>query len=225
MIIHESRQPIASGTTAVAHETRIKVCGVTNVDDALSAAELGAHAIGLIFAPSHRQIDVNTAAQIVRALPPFVITIGVFLNESLDTIRRTLDVVRPYAVQLHGDESPDFCASVGRPVIKRFNIAPDDTTTTLKTRISQYDVAGHLLDPGAGDGRAFDWTLAAGLSDRLILAGGLNPDNIADALRIASPSAVDVCSGVESEPGRKDRNKLHAFVQEIRHHDADTNAQ
>lgn len=207
------------------HRTRIKICGITNVDDALTAARFGADAIGLIFAPSRRRIHVEIAVRIVQALPPFVLTVGVFRDVSPDTIRQTIEHVPVNAVQLHGDESPDFCAAVDRPVIKRFSIAPDDTSASLTTRLEGYDVAGHLLDPGAGDGRAFDWTLAAGLSDRLILAGGLNADNIASALRIASPSAVDVCSGVESEPGRKDRNKMHAFIQEIRRHDADKNAQ
>lgn len=223
MIAHaSSTQSTPDGNASTAtRRTRIKICGVTRVADAAEAIRLGADAIGLIFAESVRRIDVAKARKITESLPPFVASVGVFRDQSALAVNAIADAVGLHIVQLHGSESPRHCAAIRRPVIKCIHVAPDDTIASFRRKIAGYDVSGHLLDPGAGQGRTFDWSQAANVSDRLILAGGLSPQNIAEALAIAAPSAVDVCTGVECEPGIKDHAKLSAFIQEVRRHDAD----
>lgn len=221
MITHCGSSPHAGATTvAVSGRTRIKVCGITRLDDALYCAGSGADAIGFVFAESKRRIEPTAAARIVRALPPFVMAVGVFVDDSPDRVNEVADCVGLHAVQLHGSESPGDCASIRVPVIKRFDVTSTDTPESLGVRIDPFDVAAYLLDPGAGDGRAFDHAVAAGLSHRLVIAGGLTADNVSDAIAAALPWAVDVCSGVEKSPGVKDRAKIQAFIEEVRHHDA-----
>lgn len=215
--------PAVTPVHTTQNRTRIKICGITNANDALRAATLGADAVGFIFTDSPRRVSLDQAADVIRALPPFVMTVGVFRNQASDEVNRIIRATRVHAAQLHGDESPATCAAIERPVIKRFDVRSGDDSTSMRSRINQYNVAGHLLDPGAGDGRPFNWTLARNLSHRLILAGGLTADNVAEAIAVAAPFAVDVCSGVEREPGIKDHASLIAFIQEVRRHDADAN--
>lgn len=200
--------------------TRIKICGITNPDDALVAAEAGADAIGLVFADSPRKVTPDVAASVVRALPPFVSAIGVFVNASADEIARITSRVALEMLQLHGEESPQECARLSHRLIKRFNVRESDTPQSLREQMQRYRVAAHLLDPGAGSGRTFDWTLARDLPGRLIISGGLTPENVAAVVRLVRPYAVDVCSGVERKPGRKDPAKTRAFVQAVRNADA-----
>jgi phosphoribosylanthranilate isomerase len=197
--------------------TRVKICGITNRADAQAAAEAGADAIGLVFADSPRQIDAEKARAIVAKLSPATVFIGVFRDAPLDVVNRVANQVGLDCVQLHGSESPEFSAIVNRCVIKRFNIGDNN----LASEIPRFRTFASLLDPGAGDGRAFDWKRAARLPHRIIVAGGLKPENVAEPIRLLRPFGVDVASGVESSPGRKDYQKMKAFIEAVRRADAD----
>ncbi|MFQ5806668.1 MAG: phosphoribosylanthranilate isomerase [Phycisphaerae bacterium] len=199
--------------------TRVKICGITSLDDALVAVEAGADALGLIFADSPRKVSPSTVERIVAALPPMVSAVGVFVNGRVEDVTAIARGVGLDAVQLHGEESPADCERMPCRVIKRFNILENDTPDSLRERMQQYRVAAYLLDPGAGSGRAFDWQIARGLPGPLIVSGGLNPHNVGAAIRALRPFAVDVSSGVEREPGRKDPEKVRAFVQAVRRAD------
>lgn len=200
--------------------TRIKICGLTNLDDALLAVDAGADALGLVFADSPRKVAPEVATHIIAALPPFVSAVGVFMDSPDRFVRKIAQELGLDAVQLHGEESPEECKQLPGKVIKRFNVFENDTPETLRQRMQRYGVAAYLLDPGAGSGRPFDWNIAVGLPGPLIVSGGLNPENVGNAIRLVRPFAVDVSSGVEWEPGRKDPNKLKAFVQAVRDADA-----
>jgi phosphoribosylanthranilate isomerase len=194
---------------------RIKICGITRLDDALRAAEWGAHALGFNFWPrSKRYISPLAAARIIEKLPPFVSAVGLFVNASATTIRKAVKQSGVDTLQLHGDESPEACEGLGLPVLKALAV---ESARSLK-ELERYDVAGFVLDtPSAGyggSGRTFDWTLArrAATRHRVLLAGGLNPDNVAQAIAEVKPYGVDVASGVESAPGIKDADLLHRFI-------------
>jgi phosphoribosylanthranilate isomerase len=196
---------------------RVKICGITNLDDALLAVDAGADALGFVFhAKSPRWIVPEQAAEIIKALPPFVLTVGLFVNAGLDFVNATAANCCLDRVQLHGDESPAFCAQVVRPVIKVFRIK-DMASLDL---IAGYRVAGYLLDaysPQAygGTGLTFNWDIAkeARKFAPIILAGGLTPDNVRQAVETVGPFAVDVSSGVEASPGRKDPVKVREFIR------------
>jgi phosphoribosylanthranilate isomerase len=196
---------------------RVKICGITNLDDALLAVDAGADALGFVFhAKSPRWIVPEQAAEIIKALPPFVLTVGLFVNAGLDFVNATAANCCLDRVQLHGDESPAFCAQVSRPVIKVFRIK-DMASLDL---IAGYRVAGYLLDaysPQAygGTGLTFNWDIAkeARKFAPIILAGGLTPDNVRQAVETVGPFAVDVSSGVEASPGRKDPVKVREFIR------------
>lgn len=201
--------------------TWIKICGTTSLPDALASVEAGANALGFIFAPSKRRISVSTAQQIIRELPPHMERIGVFLDATPDEIRRVLDEVPLTGIQMHGSESPaEICRDL--PGSRR------DSLFKIKTIIADdgfkvpagEGVDAFLLDSGAGSGKVFDWQTARArtknCSKRIILAGGLTPENVNHALRTMRPWGVDVVSGVESEPGRKDGEKLKAFIAAVR---------
>ena len=204
--------------------TVVKICGVTRVEDALVAARAGAHAIGLIFSPkSPRQVADSVAAEVVRALPPFVTPVALFVDPQAAEVERVLVKVRPQLLQFHGDESADFCASFGVPYIKVARVRPG---VDLLQYARQYSAAkGLLLDAfvegnHGGTGSAFDWALIPReFPLPLILAGGLNPDNVGEAVRRVRPWAVDVSSGVEAAKGIKDAAKVAAFIRGVR--DAD----
>ncbi|HUT37542.1 MAG TPA: phosphoribosylanthranilate isomerase [Planctomycetota bacterium] len=199
---------------------RVKVCGICRPEDALAAAEAGADAIGLVFAESPRRVGVAQAQAILAALPPFVTPVALFVNESPATILTKCELLGIRTVQLHGDEPPDVARALGGLcVIKAFRISGEADLEAL----TGYPAAAYLLDSKVagrrgGTGVALDWALAAravGLG-RIILAGGLTPDNVAEAICRVRPYGVDVSSGVESAPGVKDAAKLRAFVAAAR---------
>jgi phosphoribosylanthranilate isomerase len=197
---------------------KVKICGITSGTDALMAASAGADAIGLNFyRPSPRYIDPDRALAIRLALPPFVAAVGVFVDEEVDRVREIMDHCRLDYAQLHGRESPRRVAQLkGCRIIKAIRIRSEDDLRELE----RYRVDAFLLDtyvkgePG-GTGQSFDWDVARAAASRakVILAGGLTPDNVAQAVAAGRPYAVDVASGVESEPGKKDRKLVNHFVR------------
>lgn len=196
---------------------RVKICGITSVEDAVLASKAGADAIGLVFyEPSPRNVDIKTALEISRAAGPFVTLVGLFVNETADRIRSILNEIPLNLLQFHGDETPEFCEQFSRPYIKAIRMKPD---INVDSEIAHYPKAsGILLDaykkgvPG-GTGAAFDWQrVPAASSKHIILAGGLNPDNVSLAISQTKPYAVDVSGGVESKPGIKDEKKVIAFI-------------
>jgi phosphoribosylanthranilate isomerase len=205
--------------------TRIKCCGMARAEDALLAARLGADAIGLVFtARSKRQVAMARAREIVAALPPLVATVALFMDDEASYVRQVVEEVQPGMLQFHGSERDDWCAQFGRPFLKA--IAMGEGAAALPRLRDYPSAAGLLLDghgfgEAGGSGMAFDWSLPpAGLAQPVILAGGLNPDNVADAVRVVRPWAVDVASGIESAPGIKDPHKLAAFIHAVRAADA-----
>ena len=201
--------------------TRIKICGITRPDDALTAAACGADAIGLVFyGKSSRAVTIEQAAQIAKVVPPFVSIVALFVDESELEINRVLAAVPINTLQFHGDESPEFCACFGRPYMKAVRMRPD---LDLLAACEQYiGSRGILLDawqegvPG-GTGKSFDWQLAQlDLPLPMVLAGGLNSENVAGAIETLQPAAVDVSGGVESAPGVKDPNKIAKFIAAVR---------
>lgn len=200
---------------------RSKICGITRVEDALAAAAAGADAIGLVFyAKSPRAVSVLQAQQIIAALPPFVTTVGLFVDIARAELQQILADVPLDLLQFHGDESLAQCEGYGRPYIKALRVRPADDLVAL---MGQYPSAsGILLDtyvegvPG-GTGLAFDWSLVPQhLPKPVILAGGLTPENVAAAIAAVKPYAVDVSGGVEASKGIKDADKVHAFIREVR---------
>ena len=206
--------------------TRIKCCGMTRVGDALLAARLGADAIGLVFtARSRRQVAPARAREIVAALPPFVTTVALFMDDEEALVRQVIDDVVPMLLQFHGGESDDWCAQFDRPFLKA--VAMGEGASALP-RLRDYPRAtgllldGHAAGEAGGSGKAFDWSLLPGdLAQPVILAGGLHAGNVGDAVRAVRPWAVDVASGVESAPGIKDPARLEAFIRAVRAVDAE----
>ena len=201
--------------------TRIKICGITSAEHALVAAACGADAIGLVFyAKSPRCVSAQQAAEIVAALPPFISVVGLFVNELPTEIERILSTVAIDVLQFHGDESVSFCKQFARPWIKALRVKHD---TDISAACREFEGSrGILLDawmegvPG-GTGKTFDWQLAADtLPAPIVLAGGLNENNVAAAIAAVCPAAVDVSGGVESEPGIKDANKIKRFIAAVR---------
>ena len=200
---------------------RSKICGITRVEDALAAAEAGADAIGLVFyARSPRAVSVQQARAIVAALPPFVTSVGLFVNASRCELNEILEAVPLDLLQFHGDETAVDCAGYHRPYIKALRVRPGED---IRARCADYpQAAGILLDtfvPGVpgGTGEAFDWSLVPeNPGCPIILAGGLTPDNVAAAVRQVRPWAVDVSGGVEARKGVKDAEKVRAFVGAVR---------
>jgi phosphoribosylanthranilate isomerase len=201
---------------------RVKICGITNPDDAFLAADLGAQALGFIFYPkSPRSIKPEAARDIIKNLPPLVLSVGVFVDEEAGVVREVAATVGLDWVQLHGRESPDYCRTLMRRVIKGFRIQDQNSLAGLpKYRDA---VQAFLLDtyrPGTpgGTGETFDWELARRAKDYgpIILAGGLTAANVVEAITIAQPAAVDVASGVEAAPGRKDPERLKKFIEIVK---------
>lgn len=200
---------------------RIKICGITRVEDALAAAEAGADAIGLVFYPaSPRAVSPAVALRIIRALPPFVTSVGLFVDATAAQINAVLEEVPLDLLQFHGDESAAFCNQFGRPYLKALRVRAGDDLNALAGQWP--DAAGILLDsykdgvPG-GTGEIFDWSLIPALRDwPLVLAGGLTAENVVHAIAQASPWAVDVSGGVEQAKGIKDAGKIYSFVHEVK---------
>ena len=199
---------------------KVKICGTTSLKDAFLAVESGADAIGFIFYKmSPRNISQKEAKEIILQLPPFIETVGVFVNETSDKINRIAEQCKLNSIQLHGEESPALCRRVKRKVIKAFRVKNADS---LKS-IASYKVSGFLLDSyndgsKGGTGQVFDWNLALRVKKQgpVILAGGLNPYNVFTAIHRVKPYGVDVCSGVENSPGIKDHEKIRAFIKSVR---------
>lgn len=196
---------------------RVKICGITRLRDALLACEFGADALGLNFWPgSKRYISPARAARIIKALPPFVQAVGLFVNAPRGQVRATVRLTGVGAVQLHGDEEPEDCAGFGVPVLKAIRMSSRGSAGKLE-RFSE--VQGFVLDaatPGyGGSGVSFDWRWATDVaaSHRVVLAGGLTPRNVAGAVKRVRPWAVDVASGVEAAPGKKDPTLMRRFIR------------
>lgn len=208
------------------HErTRIKICGITRTEDALEAARLGVDAIGLIFyAGSPRHVTADRAAAIVAALPPFVTTVGLFVDPTEDDVRAVLSFVPLDLLQFHGAETPDFCARFGRPYMKAIAAAPG--VDLLQSAGFYAGARALLVDayvPGVhgGTGVQADWhSIPKEFPMPIVLAGGLHADNVAEAVRTVRPWAVDVSSGVEQAKGIKAPHKMSAFVRGVRDADA-----
>lgn len=200
---------------------RVKICGITRVEDALAAVHLGAHAIGFVFwGQSARYIAPAAAREITAALPPFISTVGVYVDPDPEWVKETTCVARLNLLQFHGDESPEFCRQFSVPYIKALRVRAGVDLLQYATRYN--GASGLLLDayvkdePG-GTGHAFDWSLIPrNLSLPLILSGGLHSGNVTTAIKQAQPWAVDVSSGVEMAKGIKDPEKIAAFMQGVR---------
>jgi phosphoribosylanthranilate isomerase len=201
--------------------TQVKICGITNPDDARVAIEAGADMIGLIFyPPSPRYVTPEQARPIVEHLPPESPAVGVFVNETAETIAHIAAVSGIQKVQLHGDEAPSVCAAVTLPVIKAFRF----TEHMRPEMMAGYETVDAFLVEGfheklyGGGGAMADWQQVATLHGygRIMLAGGLTPENVRQAIQVVQPYAVDVGSGVEASPGQKDRQKVWAFVQQAK---------
>lgn len=212
--------------------TRVKICGITRLEDGLAAARAGADAIGFVFwAGTPRRVAIEQARDIASAMPPFLQRVGLFVDPSAAEVQAVLDEVPLELLQFHGGEPADLCRAFGRPYLKAFAVGND---AGLLESLSLYgDAAGWLFDspprdgrPG-GTGRAFDWSrVPATLARPLVLSGGLDAANVGDAIRRLRPWAVDVSSGVEARgddgrprPGIKDAERIAAFIEEVRHAD------
>lgn len=206
--------------------TRIKICGITSIDDASAAVELGADALGFVFARSPRKIAPRDAAAIVGGLPPFVTAVAVAADEEIGELRSKLEISGCQAVQLHGGESPGYLDQLGAwRIIKAFRVRRKGDLEGMDDydRADAFLLDSRVTGKRGGTGVAFDWRLAKSAAEAgkpIILAGGLNPDNVVAALEAARPYAVDVSTGVESAPGKKDRDLMREFVRAVREFDA-----
>ena len=197
---------------------RVKICGITNTPDALAAVEAGADALGFMFyEPSPRHVSIPQAADIIRELPPFVMKVGVFVDASEDVVMRAIGDCGLNMLQFHGGETPEYCAQFGLMSMKAFRIRDAESLKPLAT----YPTDAWLLDafvkdkPG-GTGEQFNWDLAIEakkLGRPIFLAGGLTPNNVAEAVKKVQPYGVDVSSGVEAERGKKDHEKVREFIK------------
>ncbi len=200
---------------------KVKVCGITNLEDAQAAVEAGADALGFVcYRKSPRFVDAEVIRAIVSELPPFVLPVGVFVNEEQKVVRDLLDRCGLVLAQLHGDETAAYCESLGRPVLKAIRLQSRSGFLALAEFKGRALVRGILVDAFSdaaygGTGHRVDWNLAAEASQlgRVILAGGLTPENVGEAMKIVRPYGVDVSSGVEANPGRKDHAKVRAFIK------------
>lgn len=206
---------------------QVKICGITNIEDALCATENGAAAVGFIFyPPSPRYIDPQRAGEIIDRLPQHLVKVGVFVNSKEQEVHRIYDGCRLDMIQFHGDESPELCRQfTGDRVIKALELTNEED---LK-KGDLYDVAAILVDSRhaglyGGTGKTSNWMLARHISQPLILSGGLKEENIHDALRVVNPAALDINSGVESSPGKKDHSKIARIMQIINMAGADSAA-
>lgn len=206
-------------------EVRIKICGITREEDAIVAAELGVNALGFVFyEKSPRSIPPSKAKQIIRSLPPFISAVGVFVNPTLSTITTMINETGIDTIQLHGEETPQFCEHIKQMsnirIIKAFRVHDAFSLEVLEA----YKVSAWLLDTYhphlyGGSGLTFNWELvkvASSESRPIILAGGLTPENVAQAIKVVKPYGVDVSSGVEISPGIKDHTKMYLFVEAVR---------
>lgn len=205
--------------------TRVKICGITSVNDGLAAARHGADAIGLIFyPPSPRLVSLDRAREIAASLPPFVGRVAVFVNPARADVDAVISACRPDLLQFHGEETVDFCRSFGVPYLRSLRVRPGVDLLELLSPFG--DAAGWLLDAYrqelyGGTGEVFDWDLVPRAAARpLVLSGGLDAENVGAAIRRVRPWAVDVSSGVEAAKGVKDERRIAAFMEAVRNADA-----
>lgn len=204
--------------------TKVKICGITSAEDAAAAVEAGADALGFIFyRKSPRYIESALAKRIIMSLPPLVAAVGVFVDEEQQTVRNLMDDCGLSLAQLHGQESAAYCQELGRPVLKALRVKDRSSFLALAEFQGRAGVRGFVLDAFSdqaygGTGQVIDWQLAAEVSRaaHILLAGGLTPDNVAQAIQSVQPYGVDVSSGVEREPGKKDHEKVRAFIRAVR---------
>ena len=202
-------------------KTQVKICGITSVADALIAAEAGADMIGLMFYDgSPRRVTLAQAAAIARALPPFVLRVGVFVNPEPDLVTRAIGDCGLNLLQFHGDEDSAFCTQFGVMSLKAVRVQSAESLQTLANSHTDAFLLDAYSQTGlGGTGEKFNWDLAIAaqkFGKPIFLAGGLTPENVADAVRLVRPFAVDVSSGVESAPGKKDAAKVRAFIAAVR---------
>lgn len=218
-----SSTPILRSGTRI-DMVRVKICGITNIDDALAAIEAGADALGFIFAESPRKVDVNAVLNILERIPPLVTTVGVFANQDVDEVFKIMEQTNLHFAQLHGIPLFREMARTWHRCIKAVKATSwEDICKQLEDRSGAFSSAihldAHVEGKMGGTGRTFDWDLAIqakSLGKPIILAGGLTPENVAEAVRKVQPYAVDVSSGVESSPGKKDHDKIREFVNNVR---------
>lgn len=200
--------------------TRIKICGITRAEDADAAVAAGADSLGFVFyPPSPRNVSIEQAAELIAGLPAFVTSTALFVDADVEFVQRVIEQTKVDLLQFHGNESQAYCSQFARPYMKAIRMKPD---VDVKAESERYgDASAILLDayrPGVpgGTGESFDWErIPAELRDSIVLAGGLNPDNIRKAVETVHPFAVDVSGGVEASKGMKDKEKIETFVQEV----------
>ena len=203
--------------------TRVKICGITRDEDLRATAEAGADAFGLVFyPPSPRFLTLESARQLSRAAPAFLTSVALFVNATEEEVKRVLQVVQPQVLQFHGEETPEFCRAFGVPYVKACRVKTGVDLLEYWRPFS--DACGWLADAWVegygGAGTGFDWSLVPAVRTKpLVLSGGLNPENVGEAIRRVKPWGVDVSSGVESAKGVKDAAKIAAFVAEVRNAD------
>lgn len=207
-----------------ANRTRIKFCGMTRVEDVQFAAELGVDAVGLIFAPrSPRRLELAQARVLRAALPPFVTAVALLMDAEIAHVQAILQTVKPALLQFHGAEKPEDCARYGLPFLKAVPMAIPEGAAIYAARYPEaigFVFDSHAAGEGGGSGRRFDWSrLPRGIGRPILLAGGLDPENVFEAVRSVRPYAVDVSSGIESAPGIKDAKKMRRFVAEVKRAD------
>ncbi|HMS83918.1 MAG TPA: phosphoribosylanthranilate isomerase [Nitrospira sp.] len=203
---------------------KIKICGITNVEDAKVAVAAGVDALGFVmYRKSPRFVEASVVKRIVAGLPPFVLPVGVFVNEEPNRVRELMDECGLALAQLHGDETVPYCQDLGRPILKALRLKDRGTFLALAEFQGRANVRGFLIDAFSnqaygGTGQTVDWTLAqeAARSTPIVLAGGLTPVNVADAIARVHPYGVDISSGVELSPGKKDHEKVKAFIAAAR---------
>ena len=208
--------------------TRIKICGITRQEDAQAATKLGVDALGFVFYPaSSRALFIEQALALSDSVPAFITRVALFLNAEAEKVKAVVDQLNPELLQFHGTETPEYCRSFGKPYIKALALGDANDPSSVAEAIHEQMAAhvaaiGFLLDshqPGeaGGTGKAFDWSqMPSDINRPVVLAGGLKPENVAEAVRQLRPFAVDVSSGVESAPGIKDADKLREFVQQVK---------
>ncbi len=200
--------------------TRIKICGITNKEDAFEAAHLGVDALGFVFTHSPRRVTPRMVQEIAQLLPPFISRVGIFVNEDKEKVEKIAKSCHLTTLQFHGEESPSYCQGFREKIVKAFSIKD----TSVLEKIPEYEVDAYLLDSYSplrygGTGKTFDWDIAREIKEfgvPIILSGGLNPDNVKEAIERVRPYAVDVGSGVEAREGKKDPEKLKDFVRAVR---------
>jgi phosphoribosylanthranilate isomerase len=197
---------------------KVKICGITNAPDALAAVEAGADMLGFMFyEKSPRQVSVRAASEIIRELPPFIVKVGVFVDASEDLVMRAIGDCRLDMLQFHGDETPEYCAQFGAMSMKAFRVRDAESLQELPNYSTEaFLLDGFVADKLGGTGEKFNWDLAIEakkLGRPIFLAGGLTPQNVADAVKRVQPYGVDVSSGVEAERGKKDHAKVREFIK------------